>query len=430
MDFTNNSKRLISFFLEKKYIHLNRERSNKYILSAFNRLYQDIQKGEELLRYKKMHLNMKLNAIKIQSAKQIPKPKTFVDSDMPSEIVNHIHNSKLYSFEYTFSLFHKTINVYFIIQQETYNLKTLKNRCNAYVDMIIIWLYLVNQYSASFHSCSKSLSLFLYLTSKEKSLPDYSHEIINQEHVNSGFTRTCVANSEIVIFRKEEWFKVLIHETFHNFAMDFSDMHQHHKECHNKILSMFPIQSDVNLFEAYTEFWARIINIAFCSNHITNRSIAREKKNADVGAYLHQCEILLNIEKSYALFQMVKVLQHMGLTYCDLYMMNKTSQERRTNNYREKTNILAYHIITTLLLQHSNDFLGWCYHNNSSVSLLQFKKTREKLHEFCEFIRKKYKNASIIKSIEYMENQLVALNKKRPHYYILKNLRMTICEME
>ena len=30
--------------------------------------------------------------------------------------------------------------------------------------------------------------------------------------------------SEIIIFRNEEWFKVFVHETFHLFGVDFSNM--------------------------------------------------------------------------------------------------------------------------------------------------------------------------------------------------------------
>ena len=36
-------------------------------------------------------------------------------------------------------------------------------------------------------------------------------------------------------------------------------------ECTNYILNIFPVQSEVNLYESYTEFWAEIINALFCS---------------------------------------------------------------------------------------------------------------------------------------------------------------------
>ena len=67
-------------------------------------------------------------------------------------------------------------------------------------------------------------------------MPDSNIDIIDQIHVNTGFTTTCPVDSEIVIFREEEWFKVFIHETFHNFALDFSDMNN--SACHKIVLDI------------------------------------------------------------------------------------------------------------------------------------------------------------------------------------------------
>ena len=54
-----------------------------------------------------------------------------------------------------------------------------------------------------------------------KLLPDTSTENL-KKNVNTAFTYTCNRNNVIHIYRQEEWFKVLIHETFHNLNMDFS----------------------------------------------------------------------------------------------------------------------------------------------------------------------------------------------------------------
>ena len=93
---------------------------------------------------------------------------------------------------------------------------------NKYVDTIIMWLYILNEYGSK--KCSTTFTIFLYLTSLEKKLPTSNIDILDQINVNTAFTSTCPSDSEIVIFRKEEWFKVFIHETFHSFGLDFSDM--------------------------------------------------------------------------------------------------------------------------------------------------------------------------------------------------------------
>jgi hypothetical protein len=284
--------------------------------------------------------------------------------------------------------------------------------------MIIIWLYIVNQYSASFHSCSKSLSLFIYLTSKEKSLPDYIEEIIDEEHVNSGFTRTCVANSEIVIYRKEEWFKVLIHETFHNFALDFSDMNT--RECHRRILSLFKVQSEVNLFEAYTEFWAEIMNAAFCSFYVLTD---KEDKNA----FMKHFDMFITLERSFSFFQMVKALRFMGLRYQDLYSNAVPVSVLRDTLYKEKSNVLSYYIITTILMNNYQGFLSWCDANNTS--LLQFKKTTSNLDSFCRFVERNHKTKAMLTGTLCMEHFHGEGNSKKKDAFIMKNMRMSICEM-
>jgi len=230
---------------------------------------------------------------------------------------------------------------------------------------------------------------------------------------------TCPKNSEIVIFRKEEWFKVFIHETFHNFGLDFSGINN--EICKQRILSLFPVKSDVNLFEAYSEFWAKIINCIFCS-------YMQLKNKNDIRAFLSNFEILINLERIYSLFQMVKVLQFMNLTYEQLY---KSNNELLSLLYKEQTNVLSYYVITLLLVNNYTEFIQWCNTNNSS--LLQFKKTNTNLHSLCTFIERNYKTKSLLHCIHVMEQLLVKLRnkktQKKENKYMLDNLRMTICEL-
>ena len=94
--------------------------------------------------------------------------------------------------------------------------------------------------------------------------------------------------------------------------------------------------------------------------------------------------------------------------------------------------LLAYYILTTILMNNYQDFLFWCDKNNSS--LLQFKKTETNLNELCIFIEKKYKTKSIIDSVNCMQQFILRLqNGNRPGSknmkYLLNNMRMSICEL-
>jgi hypothetical protein len=283
-----------------------------------------------------------------------------------------------------------------------------------------MWLYILNKYSS--RQCSHSLIIYFYFTSLEKQLPKSNVHILDEINVNTAFTTTCPRDSEIVVFRKVEWFKVFIHETIHNFGLDFSDMNNY--EPTKRILNIFKVNSIVNLYESYTEFWAEIINALFCSFVTLN-----DKNNIE--EFLSNFEIYINIEREYSFFQLVKTLSFMGLTYTDLYSNSEHSKIVRNNLYKEKTNVLAYYIIKTVLINNYQSFLLWCKTNNTS--LLQFKKTVSNQLLFCNFIEKKYNTKSMLDNINNAEIFLNKINNKRRHNeetkYLMSNMRMSICEL-
>jgi hypothetical protein len=239
-------------------------------------------------------------------------------------------------------------------------------------------------------------------------------------------------DSEIVVFRQEEWLKVLMHESFHNFALDFSDMNI--QECTKHILSIFKVESEVNLFEAYTECWAEIMNASFCSYYSL-------KEGSTLDDFLSNWEFFINFERTYKFFQMVKTLEFMGLTYKDLYSTTAHSAGMREALYKEESNVLAYYIITTILMNNVQGFLAWCDKNN--LALLQFKKTTSNIGAFCKFIEKNYKTKNMLASVTCMQTFYHSLqkgkksgNKKEKEKekdkkinFILNNMRMTICEL-
>ena len=123
----------------------------------------------------------------------------------------------------------------------------------------------------------------------------------------------------------------------------------------------------------------------------------------------------------------------MGLKYKDLYSHTEQSSILRDNLYKEKTNVLSYYIIKTVLINNYQSFLSWSKTNN--FSLLQFKKTISNQKEFCKFIENNYKTTSmfngIIETQHFLNNinDINSTNKNKNLNYILSNLRMSICEL-
>jgi hypothetical protein len=232
--------------------------------------------------------------------------------------------------------------------------------------------------------------------------------------VNTAYTYSCKQDNIIVIYRKEEWFKVFIHETCHSFGMDFSSMNA--SISREKILEIFDVDSEVNLFEAYSEFWARIMNSLFVSYYHCNKA---------TNDFLMKCEFFIYLERIYSCFQMIKVLKYMNIRYSDFFSTNSYSVKRK---YREKSNVLSYYIITNIFMFYYQSFLHWCVNNNGRNYFMNFKKDIESQKNLCLFVRQHYKISFFLESIQCMEKTILEL--KDLNYSIKNNLRMTICELE
>ena len=416
MKLSKNSKQLMLFFTKNK--HINNVKQTKRTDIIIKELYNDILDAYKYLNTLKQKGHYyTITSKKVLSVTQISKPQNFNSNSFPELVRKHIDELTMSELTYQFSLYGRNIKVHFIVEDDNVELEI--ETYNKHVDSIIMWLYILNQYASK--QCATSLVIYLYFTSLEKKIPNSNIFILDEINVNTAFTTTCPKDSEIVVFRKEEWFKVFIHETFHNFALDFSDMNNN--DAHKCILDIFKVDSNVNLYEAYTEFWAEIMNALFCSFFSLN------DKN-DIEDFLSNAEFFINFERTFSFFQLVKTLDFMGLTYKDLYSETERSRILRENLYKEKTNVLSYYIIKTVLINNYQGTLSWCKTNN--LSLLQFKKTIKNQSEFCKFIENHYKSNSMLNGITDTKkflNELRKKSKKTNLSYILSNLRMSICEL-
>jgi hypothetical protein len=409
MKLLKRSKELMLFF--SKQNHLNYIKFNSKTQNILSNLYNDMILASN---YVKRLRPYKVNIRKIKTASEITKPKNFNSKSFPELVRKHIDDVIMAEISFSFSLFEREITIHFIVEND--DVEEEIEIYNKYVESIAMWLYVLNIYAPK--ECVKYINIYLYFTSLLKELPRSNIYVLDENNVNTAFTTTCPRDSEIVVFRKEEWFKVLIHETFHNFGLDFSIMNNTNVD--KCILNIFDVKSDVNSYEAYTEFWAETINALFCSFFEL-----KDKQNLHI--FLSYCEFYINFERTYSFFQMAKVLQFMGLEYRDLYLKNDYSKIHRENLYKEKTNVLSYYVLKTILLNNFQGFLNWCNKNN--FSLLDFKKTIGNQNEYCEFIRKNYKTRSMLESVDEFEKFYAKLKNKKNNKFIMSNMRMTICEL-
>jgi hypothetical protein len=336
---------------------------------------------------------------------------------MPEKIRNIITNMKSKCYEYNFIIYTKKYNVSFYIENND------KMDLDKELKKIFLWFFIANAYANE--ECSQYLNINLYLTGSMKVLPTKTEQTIKPEHANTAYTTSCKKNAEINLFRKEEWFKVLIHETFHCSGMDFSELE--HSSSNKKVLAIFPVNSDIRLFETYCEMWAEIINVMFISY---NKLETNENLNEEIHKMVLHSEKLIYYERLFSLFQCAKVLHYFGIKYKNLYENDLYSKQLRTRRYREETQILSYYIIKSIYMFFVNDFIEWCVENNdeNGVVSLNFNKTGETIDSYIDFIKEHYLNSSYTGSLLLFENWFEKIDNTSISNEMYNTLRMSVNE--
>ena len=425
MQFSSTSQDYFNFFIEhfNKCIIKNKESEQKIQNKIFNKLFLDIREADKYVKTLNAFDNCLSGIVlDIKSKKGLALPSTYRNDYFPQEIRKEIETKTFNKILYYCVLNERKITLAFF---------TFKNETNfaiydKYAKQVFMLIAILTHYSSS--ECSKSLNIFIYLTDFKRIIPDNNYTILGSYNVNGGFTTTCDKNSEIVVYRKEEWFKVLIHEAFHNLGLDFSKMNTN--QFHSKIKQLFPINSKFNIFESYCEFWARILNSAFCSYNVI------DNKN-DKDAFKTFLDFFIQIERLFSLFQCNKILKFLGISYQNLYETDNGSHIARENLYKETTNVFAYYIVTAFLLDNYVNVMNWCNKNN--LSCFKFNNSQRNLDLFYNLIENSYKRNEFLKNLMCVSNYASKLNKKTNKNNklannqinnIFKTTRMTIMEFQ
>lgn len=429
----------------------------------------------------------KLIKIEDQNNKVIQK-SLFSSLYIPSSIIRYIQNKSKYIIEYKCDIGkNRTVIINFIIfENSTYELNNIRKKGASYFKncalKIYLWLKLLAKYSDV--KCGTNLECFIYLTPFKRTLPkmrhsnvsdsenetendknmdtedmqdykdyeeyedEYTHNnILKPIHVNGGLSDTCKTNGKIIVYRKEEWFKVFIHETMHNYGLDFSTLNI--TNANIRLQKIFTIQKDVKIYESYCEVWARIMNIIFeCyfeinshkkfSSRTTRKNFIDKLHNTHIqnthntsvkishnkhDKFLNCFYDYLQHESIFSLFQCIKVLKYMGLDYDIISNCSDANYITVKKLYKEETNVFAYYIIVAIILANFNSFILWCIDNNTN--LFHFKKDQKNIDSFINFIHDNYKNNNILKLIVALENKL-----ETQHIYynnpIFSTMRMTV----
>ena len=403
----SESKKL-SIFLEKhienKHVTLNKTQLSKFSISFIKDLFRNMIFAE------RSYSSLTGQYIPLENSHSFPKGYDF---EYCHDLIKiEIENMKKTAFVYSFTIKNHSFQICFISPE---NKALCEKKFSNYIKRIYIWLYLATIYSPP--TCSRKLNIYIYLTALKKFSPT-NPEDFSQLHANTAFTTSCKKNTEIHIYRQEEWFKVLIHECFHCFGLDFSS--ENLDKLNKQIASIFPIQSKFNLFEVYCEMFAEIINVMFVSLDII-------KKIENLDEYIHKLILktqqLLEKERVFSLLQCAKVLDCYGIKYQELYQKNSHAVLKRKKYKENDTNIFSYYILKSFFMFFYDDFLSWCFlHNQGSIAF-----HKKNIDEFFIFIKEHYNDNEFLLQIENMERFLKESHKKG---FVFQNMRMSLFELQ
>ena len=342
------------------------------------------------------------------------------DQYIPYKVYAYIREKSEFCIQFQMMIHGRSITIHFITFPESHFSVCSRNNNNwassssssylcsseiavyqRYAHKVFMWLTIIT--SLSDHDCSeKSLNIYFYMTPFKKQRP-HDDSVLSAIHVNTGLTRNCETHGEIVVYRTEEWFKVFLHESMHNFNMDFIDQDLH--DANARLRSTFCIpHGDILLFETYTETWARIINTMF------NTYVQHEKS----GTSVTQTQFIRGVREKliqnavFYAFQTVKVLDVMKLKYANITIQSPENQEMCRKRYVEDTNVYAYYILGGILSAYALPFITWCAHHNHGkgrIGAIRFSRNQGTLPKFVDFLCTLSRDPHVLSLITFIENR-------------------------
>lgn len=350
------------------------DRSEAVTRRVLRTIFGDIRRGDATaLRHSKQCSLMASYAI--ASVKELPLPADdsfrsshFVPGDIRSSIENK--SNWLVKYECKLYLRHgRTVNVVFnIVSVDKYHGSPAKSESRARSVVLRMLRWLCVAYARSSDRCGSSLEVYFYDLTCPKAAPMSDAQVLSPSHVNSAYADICAPHGSIVIFRREEWFKVFVHETFHALGMDFAMMDQGRFD--RALHSLYGLSIDYSAQEMYAEIWARVVNACYAAHDMAT----------DAAQSIDTAITLLQLERLHAIEQCDKVLGHMGLTYSILSSRETSDVRTRRLAYKQDTSVFSYYVATAVILGEFPRFFAFCREYN--VGLFNFEKSAHTLSAF------------------------------------------------
>jgi hypothetical protein len=238
---------------------------------------------------------------------------------------------------------------------------------------------------------SIDIDLTIFLCHQKRYLNNNKKIMLTPENINAGST---LVGKFIYVWRKEEFYKVLIHELVHYFMLDFSDYDNLYiDKIKNNIIN---VNGDDSINETYTELLAITIYNVFYS--MVNRINFSE---------------IINYEILFTHFQIAKIINYFGGNeYNDLFKIE----------IKQSTSVASYVIIKGMFLNNYDKILS--HYDNF------FGSNREKRYNNYKklYVLIVNRGSLNINLVNHFLN-IIKNDKENRNKYIMRSLRMTMFDM-
>tara|TARA_Y100000389_G_scaffold190005_3_gene214413 strand:- start:3670 stop:5034 length:1365 start_codon:yes stop_codon:yes gene_type:complete len=363
LNLTNDSTRLINQLLDfysKNNVDFKLPNSRKDIEDFSKFLYSTIKYYDTMiisrnrLSIKKMVLNKKqsLSLYKENRSNYFTNNR-YIPYSIIEYIDNNLESLKIYHYNIINRIldYKYNLNVYFVTFKDS-KISTKVLDCT--INFIVLAFNILNTLTSNNNNnCSKdNTNIFIYLTPVKRvidsdNITNNHKHVLDEKHANGGFCYGCIKKQNIVIYRREDFYKTLIHELVHNFAIDeplINNISSDESRKFVKSIFNIDIVSSDDKFnyainESYTEFWACVLHTAIFSYRNSTRY-------NDFNTNFYN---FLQLEIAHSIVQVQKILTLNNLHYNKM-IYHRTNNNITSNYYRENTHVFSYYVLKTLLL--------------------------------------------------------------------------------
>jgi hypothetical protein len=296
----------------------------------------------------------------------------FVSLDIKLYVENNINRCEYYSFDH--------MDMHFFYSNTLDN--DTKNKIINNIYIISKWIYDLNPIN------NKKIKFYYFDTPLPK-LINNNIDYISSENINSG---SSISGIELMIWRREELNKVLIHELIHYLDLDIKNEDDIDNIIKYKIGK---VSYPVLVNETITEMHAQFLHSIFITSKLN--------KN-----YFDNFKIIYQFETIFSWYQFSKIMNFYGI--------KKFSEEYLINNFNQSSNAFSYYILKCIF---SFEF----YNIISPVSYVSklLNKTNDCNVDKCPIIVRYIDNILKYKQKDFLNNIINKLNCN-----FNKSLTMTI----